>query len=80
MTEGEKSMISDLSYWKNSVVMTKMEKAVRKASGRDVWDQKLRFEYVEFEIPLRWLKGSFGCMCLVFRTRSIDAHLGIIGV
>ena len=36
MTEGEKSMISDLSYWKNSVVMTKMEKAVRKASGRDV--------------------------------------------
>lgn len=29
-------MIPDLSYWKNSVVMTKMEKAVRKASGRDV--------------------------------------------
>ena len=36
MTEGEKSMTPDLSNWKNGVVMTKMEKAVRKASGRDV--------------------------------------------
>ena len=29
-------MSPDLSNWKNGVVMTKMEKAVRKASGRDV--------------------------------------------
>ena len=43
MTDWEKAMIPDLSNGKNGVVMTRMEKDVRKASGGDIWDKKLSF-------------------------------------
>lgn len=74
MTEWNKSMSFDLSNWKNGVPIY----LEGEGCGREAWDQKLSFEYVKFEIPIRQVKGSLGYMCLEFRKRSINVHLGII--
>lgn len=64
MTERDKSTTFDLSNWRMMLPFPEMKKAVRKASRSEAWFQELSFEYVNFEAPIRQLRGWGLALCI----------------